>query len=841
VATLPAYLNALTGKGVHIVTVNEYLAHRDSEEMGQVYRFLGLSCGCISHAMNPRDRQAAYAADITYGTNSEFGFDYLRDNMVLDLRDAVQRGLHFAIIDEVDSVLIDEARTPLIISGMGENASDLYRKADAFVRGLTGRVVTEIEEGKNADALSEQALPAEEAAAEGAAGEEGTATPHGGKDADKPTVQKYDFVVDEKARTAVLTGFGITKAEEHFKLENLSDPENADLANHISLALRAHAVMQRDVNYVVTQDRQVIIVDSATGRLMPGRRFNGGLHQAIEVKEGVPVKQENKTVATITYQNLFRLYQKLSGMTGTAMTEEAEFKEIYRLDVVEVPTNMPMIRVDHNDLLYGTVEGKYKAILAKIKECHDKGQPVLVGTSSVEKSEELSKRLTQMKIKHSVLNAKQHEREAEIVAQAGTPGAVTISTNMAGRGTDILLGGNPEFMARRELARQGYSPAVIEAACGTYPTQHEQVLEARPLYRELLEKYRLELAPAREQVVAAGGLFILGTERHESRRIDDQLRGRSGRQGDPGESQFMLSLEDDLLRIFGEGRIMSMVKSSIEDDAPLNFGILTRQVRAAQMKMESRHFSYRRHVLEFDNVIAEQRNLIYKQRREVLENEDIRPLPERMIREYVAHAVEHYLSEDNLGGLVRAFTPWCQTRAALDYRYTVQGLSDLDGEQIKERFLARALEIYGAKCEQFGDEMRQIERKLLLRAVDRLWMDHIDAMDDLKDSVQLSNYAQRQPISEYRILGSQMFNEMTESIRDKAALSFLTVRVVPKTASTPATTAGFRQGARRPTSAGKPVPQRPAPVKHGPKVGPNDPCPCGSGQKYKLCCKLKES
>ena len=802
VATLPAYLNALEGKGVHIVTVNDYLARRDSEEMGRVYAFMGLSTGLIVHGQTQDEKKAAYAADITYGTNNEIGFDYLRDNMAVYRDRMVQRGHHFAIIDEVDSILIDEARTPLIISGPGETSSELYAKADKFARTLSRFVIKEMDEKKDMDDIAE------------------------------------DYIVDEKAKTAVLTRHGIEKAEKFFGIDNLSDPENSTISHHINQAIRAHGVMHRDQDYVI-KDGEVIIVDAFTGRLMPGRRYNNGLHQAIEAKEGVTVAKENKTLATITFQNLFRMYDKLSGMTGTAMTEQEEFREIYKLDVVEVPTNRPMIRVDHPDAVYRTRAGKYRAIVEQIKACHAKGQPVLVGTITIEKSEELSNILNKNGIRHTVLNAKHHEREAEIVAQAGKEGAVTISTNMAGRGTDILLGGNPEFMAKNEMRRRGIDEELIASATGTASTDREDILEARALFSSLLSRYKEEIAPEAERVRAAGGLFILGTERHESRRIDNQLRGRSGRQGDPGESRFFLSFEDDLMRLFGSERIAHIVERlGLDEDTPIDARILSSSIERAQKRIESMNFNRRKNVITYDDVMNQQRTIIYDQRRQVLDGEDLRPLLENMITSYITETVHTYAAGENpaewdLDGLRSQLRGYLFTED--DLRYTDEELASLTVESLTDELVERALRIYHEKDALFpNDMMREIERVILLRAVDTKWMDHIDAMEELKGTVGLNSYAQRSPVVEYRITGGMMFEEMIDSIREETVLHLLAVRPQPQPIR--------RVEVMRPTTAGfegqTPAKKAPGTIVQKKKVSRNAPCPCGSGKKYKDWCGL---
>ena len=790
VATLPAYLNALTGKGVHIVTVNDYLARRDSEEMGRVYGFLGLTTGLIVPGGTPDEKRAAYAADITYGTNNEFGFDYLRDNMVVYREQMVQRGHAFAIVDEVDSILIDEARTPLIISGAGEDSTDLYGKADKLARSLTRFVIKEMDTKSNNDDVRE------------------------------------DYIVDEKAKSVVLTRHGIAKAERFFALENLSDPENSTINHHINQAIRAHGIMKRDVDYVV-KNGQVVIVDTFTGRLMPGRRYNNGLHQAIEAKENVKIEKESKTLATITFQNYFRMYGKLSGMTGTALTEQEEFREIYCLDVVEVPTNRPMIRIDHNDAVYRTVRGKYNAILEQIRICHEKGQPVLVGTVSIDKSELLSELLKRNGIKHTVLNAKHHEREAEIIAQAGKEGAVTISTNMAGRGTDITLGGNADFMAKNEMRRRGIDEALIAEANGESVTDNEALLEARRLYRELYGRFKTEIEPEAERVREAGGLFILGTERHESRRIDNQLRGRSGRQGDPGESRFFLSLEDDLMRLFGAERIYGIIdRLGFDENTAINARLLSGAIESAQGRIEAQNFGHRKNVLEYDDVMNQQRALIYKQRRDVLDGEDIRLTLEGMIVDAIAAGVLASFGENGL---------MLQELRSKFFGFLVapgewEG-GDATPDEITERLTERALRLYREKETLFGaSAMREIERVILLRNVDAKWMEHIDAMDELKGIVGLNSYAQRSPIAEYRIESANMFDDMIEEIRDGTARMLLTVM--------PSARPMQRVQLAKPTEAtlaGKRAEKAPT-AKSARKAGRNDPCPCGSGKKFKNCC-----
>ena len=807
VATLPAYLNALAGNGVHIVTVNDYLARRDSEEMGRAYGFMGLSTGLVVPGMSNADKQAAYQADITYGTNNEFGFDYLRDNMVVYKERMVQRGHSFAIVDEVDSILVDEARTPLIISGAGDEPTDMYERADRFARTLRKLVTKEIDTKEEQDDLD------------------------------------ADYIVDEKARNAVLTPRGARKAEAYFGVENFTDPENADLMHYVNQAIKAHGTMFRDQQYVVT-DKGVLIVDEFTGRIMPGRRYSDGLHQAIEAKEGVKVEKENKTLATITFQNYFRMYKKLSGMTGTALTEENEFKEIYYLDVVEVPTNKPMIRVDHPDAVYRTVNGKYNAVIEQIKRCHEKGQPVLVGTVSIEKSEEFSRRLMNAGIKHTVLNAKFHAKEAEIVAQAGKLGAVTISTNMAGRGTDIMLGGNPEFLAKQEMRSKGIADEIIAEANGTSDTDNEEIIEARKLFSELYEKHKKEIAPEAEKVKAVGGLFILGTERHESRRIDNQLRGRSGRQGDPGESRFYLSLEDDLMRLFGGKDKMDRIsmfidRMGLDENTAIDAKMLSNSIESAQKRIEDNNFKRRKNVLAYDDVMNQQRTLIYKQRGDVLEGGDgiedtIKKMMLSTVRDRIAYNTSDDLAENWSFDALRADLPYlCNDD---DFRYTPDELKKLKREDITEMLEARLNEKYDEKEKLFGRETYlEIQRSILLRNVDTAWMEHIDAMDDLKGMINLQAYAHRDPVSEYRITGGDMFDTMIEEIRDKTVRMLLSV--VPKPTQTikrvqvaNPLTAGFEGGT---TKTVKKVSIRKDAAQ---KIGRNDPCPCGSGKKYKNCC-----
>lgn len=798
VATLPAYLNALSGKGVHIVTVNDYLANRDAEWMGKVYRYLGLSVGVIIHAKNNAERREAYASDITYGTNNEMGFDYLRDNMVIYKTEKVQREHNFCIVDEVDSILIDEARTPLIISGQGDKSTELYAVADKFVRTLKMHKVVELDDKQDNDDID------------------------------------GDYIVDEKARTATITPSGVAKAEKYFNLENLMDADNITVLHHINQALKAHGIMKHDIDYVV-KDGQVIIVDEFTGRLMMGRRYNDGLHQAIESKEGVKVERESKTLATVTFQNYFRLYNKLAGMTGTAMTEEAELREIYNLDVIEIPTNKPIKRIDHQDSVFKTTKGKYQAAVRQIVECHEKGQPVLVGTISIEDSELLSKILKKQGIKHEVLNAKQHDREAEIVAQAGKKGAVTIATNMAGRGTDIVLGGNAEFMAKNEMRKKGFSEELINEATGFSETDDEEILEARRTFTELEKKYKKQTDAEAQEVKAAGGLFILGTERHESRRIDNQLRGRAGRQGDEGESRFFISLEDDLMRLFGGDRIQGMMNTlGIEEDMPIENRMLTGTIESSQRKVEGKNFSIRKNVLNFDDVMSTQREIIYSQRKKVLDGDDIKDSIINMIKDTITETVNLYLFDDevhddwNLQGLRDHFLGMLTTED--DLRYEGDELSEITREEIAETLIERAMQIYEEREKEFGSEtMREIERVVLLRTVDSKWMQHIDDMEELKQGIYLRAYGQKNPVVEYRIEGFDMFDEMIRAIREETSRLVLSVQLKKDEAPQ-------REQVAKPTSANLGSDgEKPATVTKK-KVGRNEPCPCGSGKKYKRCC-----
>ncbi|MEE0066927.1 MAG: preprotein translocase subunit SecA [Evtepia gabavorous] len=804
VATLPAYLNALSGEGVHIVTVNDYLAKRDSEWMGKVYRFLGLTVGLVIHGVDPVGKKAAYNADITYGTNNEFGFDYLRDNMAIYKAELMQRGHAFAIVDEVDSILIDEARTPLIISGMGEQSTQLYTLADNFAASLKGLVKATVDDKE------------EEA-----------------DDIDA------DYVVNEKARAVTLTARGIAKAEKAFNVENLSDPENTTLSHHINQAIRARGLMKRDIDYVV-KDGEVIIVDEFTGRLMYGRRYNDGLHQAIEAKEKVTVARESKTLATITFQNYFRLYRKLSGMTGTALTEEEEFNATYQLDIVEVPTNKPLIRVDHPDEVYKNTTGKYHAIVRQIAACHEKGQPVLAGTTSIEKSEVLSKLLTKQGIKHNVLNAKNHEKEAEIVAQAGKFGAVTVATNMAGRGTDIMLGGNAEFLAKNDLRKAGLSDEMIAEATGFAETDNEEILQARKMFSQAEAKHKEELAPEAEKVREAGGLFILGTERHESRRIDNQLRGRSGRQGDPGESRFYLSMEDDIMRLFGTERMQNMMETlKIDDDTPIDAKILSGAIENAQKKVESKNFQARKNTLEYDDVMNVQREVIYKQRRQVLDGENMGQFIRNMIHRWIDTSIHGHLGENkhlSAESYQLATEPFRGLFFPPDqFQYTDEDLAKQSPDALVEELNQAALAVYDAKEAALGDElMRELERVMMLRVVDEYWMDHIDAMEELKKGIQLRAYAQTNPVDAYKKEGFEMFEAMIQAIQEETIRRIILARVQ--------TNEVRRERVAKVTgeSGGSEEPQKKAPVRKSIKIGPNDPCPCGSGKKYKKCCYLKD-
>ena len=798
VATLPAYLNALTGEGVHIVTVNDYLARRDSEWMGKVYRFLGLTVGLIVHDMNNSERRAAYNCDITYATNNELGFDYLRDNMVIERDEKVQRGHAFAIVDEVDSILIDEARTPLIISGRGDSSSDMYLKANKFAQTLKMVKVRETDSKEDFDDLYDG-----------------------------------DYVVDEKAKTCILTKSGAKKAESYFGVENINDPENSDVSHYINQAIKANSIMHRDIDYVV-KDGEVIIVDEFTGRLMYGRRYNEGLHQAIEAKEGVKVADESKTLATITFQNFFRLYGKLSGMTGTAMTEDMEFRDIYNLDIVEIPTNKPLIRNDLPDVIYKNEKAKFNAVIEKIIECHEKNQPVLVGTISIEKSELLSRMLSRHGVKHNVLNAKYHEKEAEIIAQAGKKGAVTIATNMAGRGTDIMLGGNAEYLAKSQMRKEGYSEELISEATGYGETDNAEILKARDEFAALNEKFKAQIAPEADEVRAAGGLCILGTERHESRRIDNQLRGRAGRQGDPGETRFYISLEDDLMRLFGGERIYTMMETlKVDENIPLEMPILSRSIESAQGKVEYRNFSARKNVLEFDDVMNKQREKIYSQRNSVLDGEDISKDIMKMIDGSINDAVNLYISGNvpddwDFEGLRNHFMPWLAGED--DFNYTAAELDSFDREDIFNMLSDRAHKLYAEREEKFGSEMmRKIERFCLLRVLDTNWMDHIDAMDELRKGIYLRAYGQHDPVVEYRNEGYDMFNAMIDTIRENTAKMVLAARFRTeqevenkRVATETSASAGDEKAVTTPSN------------NRG--YSKNGLCPCGSGKKYKRCC-----
>jgi len=782
VATLPAYLNALEGKGVHIVTVNDYLAKRDRDWMGKIYEFLGLSVGVILHDMDPEERKKAYAADITYGTNNEFGFDYLRDNMVIYKEDMVQRELNYAIVDEVDSILIDEARTPLIISGVGEKSTDMYKLADRFVRTLR---------------------------------------------------KDEDYVVDEKAKAVSLTEKGIVKAEKFFGIKNLADIENMEISHHINQALKAHAIMKRDIDYVV-KDGQVIIVDEFTGRLMFGRRYSEGLHQAIEAKEGVKVERESKTLATITFQNYFRMYKKLAGMTGTAQTEEQEFRAIYGLDVVVIPTNKPMIRIDHPDVIYKTEEAKFRAVVEDIVEHHKKGQPVLVGTISIEKSEKLSAMLKKRGIPHQVLNAKYHEKEAEIIAQAGRKGAVTIATNMAGRGTDILLGGNPEFIAKKKMLEEGYSKEIINEAAGYGPISDEEVRKARERYFELLEEAKKETEKEHDEVVKLGGLYIIGTERHEARRIDNQLRGRAGRQGDPGETRFYISLEDDLMRLFGSERVKNMMDSlGIDDDQPIEHKILTKQIEQAQKKVEGINFDTRKHVLQYDDVMNKQREIIYAQRRKVLEGENLKESILDMVKSIIERNVEIYTAgskypeEWDIKGLLNHLYDMFLEKDSVIIDVDIDRL---DKDVLTDIIYEEAVRQYEKKEAEIGPEqMREIERIVLLRVVDTKWMDHIDEMDQLRQGIGLRAYGQVDPLIEYKKIAFDMFEDLIQSIQEDTVKFLYHIQINKDNMIQ-------REQVAKPVSTNVDAEEKKQPVVKGKKVGRNDPCPCGSGKKYKKCC-----
>ena len=808
VATLPVYLNALTGKGVHVVTVNDYLAKRDSEWMGKVYKFLGLTVGLVIAGMEPHEKRQAYACDVTYGTNNEFGFDYLRDNMVIYKDQLVQRELNYAIVDEIDSILIDEARTPLIISGRGEQSSDLYKKANTFVAKLTPKVIVE-EDVKDFEQAEDN--------------------------------ENYDYIVDLKAKSASLTQKGIKKAEKEFGLENFNDIENSELVHNVNQALRAHGIMKKDIDYIV-KDGEVLIVDEFTGRIMYGRRYNNGLHQAIEAKEHVKIADESKTLATITFQNYFRMYDKLSGMTGTAMTEEAEFEEIYKLDVIEIPTNKPMIRKDEHDIIYKNEPAKFRAVIKDIKESNKKGQPVLVGTVSIEKSEKLSKLLDKEGIKHTVLNAKFHEKEAEIVAQAGKFGAVTIATNMAGRGTDIMLGGNSEFLAKQEMRRQRYTLDQIEQANAFNETSDETVLEARKKFKELKDKFDEEIKEEKEKVIAAGGLKIIGTERHESRRIDNQLRGRSGRQGDPGESRFYIGLDDDLMKIFG-GDMITKVYNTLgaDEDMPIESKMISKAVENAQKRVEGRNFSIRKNVLQYDDVMNTQREIIYKQRRQVLDGENMKENVFNMIDTLAEEMVNGYTTEDGINA--ESLMSEVETTYGIS---KLESLSEskINAENVIAELQEKAHKIYDEKEAEFGSEnLRELERVVILKIVDERWMDHIDAMDELKDGIGLQAYGQKDPVVQYRIEGFDMFDQMIADIKLNVVKILMNAR---KREGAPArkesvkitsegreeATLNLSENTAPNTSSGPKTPY----VKKDAEVGRNDPCPCGSGKKYKNCC-----
>ena len=805
VEILPAYLNALTGNGVHIVTVNDYLAKRDSEWMGKVFHYMGLSVGLIIHGLTNQERKDAYAADITYGTNNEMGFDYLRDNMATYKTEMVQRGHAFAVVDEVDSILIDEARTPLIISGKGEASSQLYAQADSLVARMKKMVFADTDDKESQDDLD------------------------------------CDYIVNEKDRTATLTASGIKKAEQFFGIENLSDPENNTISHHVNQALKARGVMRRDIDYVV-KDGQVIIVDEFTGRLMYGRRYSEGLHQAIEAKEGVDVANESKTLATITFQNYFRLYSKLSGMTGTALTEEDEFIQIYNLDVIEIPTNKPVVRIDHPDVVYKTEAGKFRAVIAQVKECHEKGQPVLVGTISIEKSEVLSKLLKKEGIAHNVLNAKHHEKEAEIVAQAGKLGAVTIATNMAGRGTDIMLGGNPEFMAKNDLRKQGMDEELIIESNSYADTDNEEILAARAAYTELYNKYHAETTKEAEQVRAAGGLFVIGTERHESRRIDNQLRGRSGRQGDPGETRFYISLEDDLMRLFGSERVSSMMdRLGLDEDTPIDQKILSGAIENAQKKKESINFQTRKNVLEYDDVMNTQRKVIYEQRQKVLDGEDLQESLHTMRRNVFTSDIHSVMGEkgyledrEELQEILKNMEGLYFPKGA--YNPSDEELSSLTADTLLEKLMSLADQVYAVKEAAYGSPlMREAERVITLRVVDEYWMDQIDAMQDLRQGIVLRAYGQNDPLVEYKREGYAMFEAMNRSIQEETTRRLFLFRIQrneplkrEKVAKVTAAGAGDDKSVKK------------APMKKKIKVGRNDPCPCGSGKKYKNCCLDKD-
>ena len=809
VATLPAYLNALTGEGVHVITVNDYLAKYQGEMMGNLYKFLGLTVGIIVNGMKPNEKKEAYDCDITYGTNNEYGFDYLRDNMVIYKEQLVQRKLKYAIVDEIDSILIDEARTPLIISGRANKSSNLYSKADSFVRKLTPKIIVE-EDVKNLEQAEDN--------------------------------ENYDYIVDLKAKSATLTDKGIKKAEAEFGLENFNDLENSELVHNVNQALRAHGIMKKDIDYIV-KNGEVLIVDEFTGRIMYGRRYNNGLHQAIEAKEHVKIADESKTLATITFQNYFRMYEKLSGMTGTAKTEEAEFQEIYKLDVIEIPTNRPMIRIDNNDVIYKNEAGKFRAVVKEVKESHQKGQPVLIGTVSIEKSEKLSKMLQKEGIKHEVLNAKQHEKEAEIIAQAGKYGAVTIATNMAGRGTDIMLGGNSEYLAKQQLRMEKYTPEQVEEATTYYETDNEEIKKERAHYKELKDKFEEKIKEEKEKVIEAGGLKIIGTERHESRRIDNQLRGRSGRQGDPGESRFYIALDDDLMKIFGGDKIVKVYeKLGAEEDMPINAKIISNAVENAQKKVEGKNFSIRKHVLQYDDVMNSQREIIYDQRKQVLDGENLKDNIMKMIDDSIERLVNSYVSEGEV----------INTEALLQDIENSFGIKEVDSiktdkiiaQDVIEELKEKSHKIYEDKETEFGSEnMRELERVVTLKVVDQKWMDHIDDMEELKNGIGLRAYGQKDPVVQYRLEGADMFDGMIEDLKDDVSKIMLSIQKkeenVQRKETAEITGAGLEDTAINLVD-GKITPKEgglnKTVVKDGPKVGRNDPCPCGSGKKYKNCC-----
>ncbi len=806
VACVASYLNGLSGEGVHVVTVNDYLAKTQSDEMGKVLRFLGLTVGCILHGLNNDERRAAYNCDVTYATNNEIGFDYLRDNMVIYKKDRVQRAPNFAIVDEVDSILIDEARTPLIISGQGDKSTDLYERADKFARTLTPITIVEMDEKQDQD----------------------------------ESFEDYDYIIDEKAKSATITRRGVQKAERYFAVENLMDADNMTLLHHINQAINAHGVMHNEIDYVVKDD-EIIIVDENTGRLMLGRRYNNGLHQAIEAKEGVKVKNESKTLATITFQNYFRLYKKLSGMTGTAMTEEDEFKEIYKLDVIAVPTNRPVIRKDQTDVIYRTESAKYAAIIDQILACHEKQQPVLVGTISIEKSELLSKMLHRRGIKHEVLNAKYHAKEAEIVAQAGKLGAVTIATNMAGRGTDIMLGGNAEFLAKAEMRKREIPEDIITEAVGFADTNDAEILAAREVYRSLYSKFDAEVKERAVAVKEAGGLYILGTERHESRRIDNQLRGRAGRQGDPGESRFFLSVEDDLMRVFAGERLENMMaRLNVEENIPIESKMLTKIIESSQKKVEARHFATRKNVLNYDDVMSKQREIIYGQRSKVLDGEDLHAYIINMIKELMHDTVYQYLADDvdkdnwNLIGLREYFMDWVTVPE--DFEWDDAKIQSTSRDDIVKMLTERTLAVYNMRENTIGrEELRELERVVLLKIVDTKWMSHIDDMDELRRGIGLRSMAQHNPVIEYRYEGFAMFDAMIETIREETVRLLLTIRL-------PDNRAPEREQVAKPDApnAGAGDGSFTARATAKKKIGPNEPCPCGSGKKYKICCGMKQ-